>query len=100
MRLLYLVQVRTRFGGYTFKCLHILNEELTSSLDCSGVGTILPARAESRVDQAVSPGGIKTCRLGVYTGYLSASNEAMGKFSGSISHLLGIAGKNSQVPEF
>src|SRR6266545_6815172 len=76
MRLLYLVQVRTRFGGYTFKCLHILNEELTSSLDCSGVGTIFPARAESRVDQAVSPGRVKTCRLGVYTGYLSASNEA------------------------
>ncbi len=74
----YLVQVCARFGSYTFNYFHILNEELTSSLDCSGVVTIFPARAKNRVDQAVSPGRVKTCRLGVYTGYLSASNEAMG----------------------
>ena len=47
---LYLVQVCTRFGGYILNSLHILNEELTSSLDCSGIGTFFPLCAESGVD--------------------------------------------------
>jgi len=56
----------------------------------------LPDRAESLVDQAVSPGGVKTRRLWIYTGYLPANNKATGKFSGCISH---IQGDNSQVAE-
>jgi len=71
----YLVQVCTRFGGYTFKYLHVLNEQLTSSCDFGRVGTILPTRAKSCVHQAFPPGRVETCGLGVHTGYLSASNE-------------------------
>ena len=79
MQFSHLIQVCAGFGGDTLQDLHILNEELTSSLDLSQGGTVLPRREDNHVDQAFSPGRVKTCGLGVYTGYLSASNEAMGE---------------------
>ena len=95
----YLVQVCTGFWGYAFDDLHILDEELTSSFDLSRIGTIRPARAESHVDQALSPGRIKTCGLGVHTGHLTASDEAVRRFLGSKFSYPEIVGKDSQVPE-
>ena len=92
-------QVCTGFWGYAFDDLHILDEELTSSFDLSRIGTILPARAESHVGQALSPGRIKTCGLGVYTGHLTASDEAVGRLLGSRFPYPEIVGKDSQVPE-
>jgi len=89
----HLVQVCAGFGGYTFQDLHFLNEELTSGLDLSQVGTILPYRADSHVGQAFSPGRIKACGLGVYAGYLSASHEAMGEILRSYSRFPGLCGK-------
>ena len=90
MQFSHLVQVCAGFGGYTFQDLHILNEELTSGLDVSQVGTVLPRRADSREDQALSPGRVKTCGIRVYTGYLSASDEAMGKVLRIYSRCLGL----------
>jgi len=94
----YLVQVCAGFWGYGFKDLHILDERLTSCFDHGPIGTILPARAKSRVDQAVPPDGVKTCRLGVYTGNLSASHKAVVEVSGSKS-ISWDWEENSQVPE-
>lgn len=51
----HLVEVCTRFRGYRFENLHILNEELTSCIDLCQIGTILPTSAEGRVDHALSP---------------------------------------------
>jgi len=95
----HLVQVCAGFGSYTFQDLHILNDELTSGLDLSRVGTILPYRADSRIDQAFPPGRVKTCRLGVYTGYLSASNEAMGEILKSYSRFLELWKKTHKYPK-
>jgi len=90
--ILYLIQVCAGFGGNTFEDFHILDEELTSSLDLSQVGTILPTRAKSRVDHAFSPGRVKTHGLRVYTGYLSASNETMGEILRVYSSFPGLWG--------
>jgi len=79
VRVSHFVQICAGFGGYTFQDLHIVDEKLASSLDLGQDGTILPRRGESRVDQAFSPDRVKTCGLGIYTGYLSASNEALGE---------------------
>jgi len=95
----HLVQVCAGVGGYTLKDLHILNDELTSSLDLSQVGTVLPRRADSHVDQALPPGRVKARRLGVYTGYLSASNEATGEILRIYARFPGLRGGNSQVSE-
>jgi len=51
----------TGLWGYAPNDLHILNEKLTSGFDLSRIGTILPARAEGREDQAVSPDRVKSC---------------------------------------
>ena len=75
----YLVKVCAGFWGYAFDDLHVLNENLTSSFDLGRIGTLLPECEENHEDQAVSPGRIKTCGLGVRAGYLSASYEAMRK---------------------
>ena len=80
----HLVQVCARFRGYAFEDLHPLNEKLTISLDLSRIGTILPGHADGRVDQAFSPSRIEACGVGVHTGYFSASDEAMSKFSGIV----------------
>jgi len=37
------------------------SEKLTNGFDLGRIGTILPARAEGREDQAVSPDRVKTC---------------------------------------
>jgi len=75
----YLVEVCAGFRGYAFEDLHILNEKLTGNLDLSRIGTIFPAGAKSGVDEAVSPDRVKTCRLGVHAGHLSAGDEANGR---------------------
>ena len=93
----HLIQIRPGFGGYTFEGLHILNDEPTNGLDFGQVGTVLPYCDDTREDQALSPDRVKTCGLGVYTGYLSTSDEAMGEIL-SYSHFPGLCGKNSQVP--
>ena len=97
----HLVQVCAGFGGHTFEDLHLLNEELTSGLNLSQVGTILPRRANGREDQAFSPGRVKTCGLGVYAGHLSASDEAMGEILKIYSRFPGLwkKKKNSLVSE-
>src|SRR5260221_11552303 len=56
-----------------------LNEELASSRDFSQIGAISPTCGDNRVRQTFSPGWVKSCGLGVYTGYLSARNEAIGE---------------------
>lgn len=92
----YLIEVCAGIRGYAFESLHILNEELTGSIDLCQVGTILPARADSGVDRALSPSRVKTRGLGVHTGDLSASDETVKgrKFSGFKCAVHGIVGKN------
>ena len=75
----YLVEVCTGFWGDTFENLHILNEDLTSSVDLCQVGTLAPGRAESRIDQAISPCRVKSRGIGVHTGNLSTSDETAGE---------------------
>jgi hypothetical protein len=72
----YLVKVCAGVRGYAFDDLHVLDEELAIGLDLGEVGAILPARTESGVDQALSPGRVEACRLGVHAGHLSASDKA------------------------
>ena len=75
----YLVETRAGFCGSTLEDLHIVNEKVASSLDLSRIGTIFPARAKSRVDETVSPDRVKTRRLWVHAGHLSAGDEANGR---------------------
>jgi hypothetical protein len=57
-----------------------VNEALTGSVDLGLVGAVLPARAESGVNQAVSPGRIKSHRIGIHTGNLAACDEAIARW--------------------
>ena len=75
----HLVEVCAGFWGDGFEDLHILNEELTGSVDLCQSRAILPAGAEGGVDQTISPGRVKTRSIRVYTGNLSASDETAGK---------------------
>ena len=81
----YLVEVGSRVGGYSFDDLHVLNETLAGCIDLGLVGTFLPRCVDNGVDQAISPDGVETCRLGVHAGNLAACNKATrrGDFSGS-----------------
>ena len=94
-----LVKVCSGIRGQAFEDLHVLNESLTGSFDLSLVGAVLPTRAESGVNQAVSPGRVKPCRIGVWAGNLTTSDKAGDKvFSGSGSAVQEEK-KNLQVPE-
>jgi hypothetical protein len=77
----HLVEVCARVWGDAFEDLHVLNEELTSNFDLFQSCTILPARTECRVGQAVSPSRVKTRCVGVHAGNLSAGDEAAGEES-------------------
>ena len=83
----YLEQACTRFGCNTLNYLHIVKEDLTSSVDFSRVSAILPSRADNDVNKAVSPNRVNSCRVRIYTGCVSTSTEARGRFSGSIRAL-------------
>ena len=93
----YLVEVRAGFRGNAFEDLHILNETLTSSINFGQSGTILPGRADSRVDQALSPSRVKTHRFGVHTGNLSARDKTVGKDLSLCAHQ--ITRKDVHIPD-
>jgi len=78
MRDSYLVEVRAGFWGHAFEDLHILDEELASGFDFCQIRTFPPGPAEKHKGQAISPGRIKSHRIGIHTGNLSASNETAG----------------------
>ena len=44
----HLVEVCAGFWGYPFEDLHILNEELASSLNLCQIGTFPPGRPDNR----------------------------------------------------
>ena len=78
MRDSYLVEVRARFWGHAFEDLHILDEELASSFDLCQIRTFPPGPAEKHKGQAISPSRVKSRRIGIHTGNLSASDETAG----------------------
>ena len=73
----HLVDVCTGFRGYRFDNPHISLDESTDSIDLRQSGTILPAPPERRVSHAISPSRVEAHGIGVGTGYLSASSEAI-----------------------
>jgi hypothetical protein len=75
----YLVEVRSGVWGYSFDDLHVLNETLAGDVDLGLVGTFLPSCVDNGVDQAVSPDGVETRRLGVHSGNLTTCNKAIGR---------------------
>jgi hypothetical protein len=81
----HLVEVCAGIRGNAFEDLHILDEELASGINLGDIRAIFPERAQSGVDQALSPGRVEACRLGVHTGHLSARDDAIRElFSGRV----------------
>ena len=75
----HLVEVCTGFRGYAFEYLHIPNEELASGLDLCQIRTFPPGRPDTRIDQAISPGRVKSRGIRIYAGNLSTGNQTVGQ---------------------
>ena len=97
----HLVEVCAGFWCYAFEDLHILDEELTSSFDLCQIGAFPPGPADTRKDQTISPNRVKSRRIGIHTGNLSASDETVGKKKSqdSDSRVLEIVRRDLLVPE-